>query len=76
MAESYDQRDLMFPRLTPAQIARLAPYGRRRSAAAGEVIFDQGEQRRGFFVLLAGRLEEAIRPSNKAPAFLRPWRFR
>lgn len=57
MAEPYDRRDLMFPRLDEAQIARLVPYGRRRSVAAGEVIFDQGEQQRRFFVLLTGRLE-------------------
>ena len=57
MAERYDQRDLMFPKLNAAQIARLTPHSHRRSAAAGEVIFDQGQLHRGFFVLLAGRLE-------------------
>jgi thioredoxin reductase (NADPH) len=57
MAEFYEQGELMFPKLDAAQIARLTPHGHRRSAAAGEVIFEQGELRRGVFVLLAGRLE-------------------
>jgi thioredoxin reductase (NADPH) len=64
MAEHSDQRDLMFPRLDAAQIARLTPHGHRRSAAADEVIFDQGERHRSVFVLLSGRLE-IVNPSRE-----------
>ena len=46
-----------FPKLTPQQIARLAPFGRRRHAAAGEVLFEQGQPDRNLFVLLEGSLE-------------------
>src|SRR6266852_2867359 len=51
------RRDSMFPKLDAAQIARLTPFGRRRSAAAGEILFDQGDSLRGFFVLIEGSLE-------------------
>ena len=46
----------MFPKLTPAQIERIARD--RHSAArsrAGEVLFDVGEQNTRFFVVLRGR---------------------
>jgi CRP-like cAMP-binding protein len=49
--------DRMFPRLDAAQIARLAPLGRRRRAAAGEVLSERGAVKRSFYVLLSGRIE-------------------
>ncbi len=51
----------VFPELTPAQIDRIAPHGRVRSVAAGEVLIDQGESAMPFFVVLAGELE-SVRP--------------
>lgn len=57
MAEFGEKRDSIFPKLTATQIARLAPAGVRRTAAAGEVIFEQGATRRSFFVVLKGRME-------------------
>ena len=57
MPEPSDRNAAMFPKLSEALIARLAGFGRRWSAAPGEVIFDQGETRRGFFVLIDGRVE-------------------
>jgi len=47
----------MFPKLDAAQIARLAPFGRQRSAAAGEVLFEQSESVPSIFVLIEGSLE-------------------
>lgn len=47
----------MFPTLTDPQIARISAFGRRRTVAAGEVVFDQGERRRALFVVLSGRVE-------------------
>ena len=45
MANEYlNRRDQMFPRLTPAQIARVAGIGERRQVKAGEVLFELGEQ--------------------------------
>src|ERR1700737_2326072 len=65
MAELTDTlRDVMFPKLSAAQIARLAPLGVRRKATAGELIFDQGTARRSFFVVLEGRLE-IVSPSQQ-----------
>ena len=64
MDESTDTaRDAMFPKLSPAQIARLAPHGTRRTVAEGDVVIDQGATRRSLFVVLKGRLE-VVRPTR------------
>src|SRR5215475_1808371 len=55
MAEAHDES--MFPRLTGEQIARLRAFGGCRSFAAGDLIFDQGEVKRGFYVLIRGQIE-------------------
>ena len=57
MADPFIQRDVAFPKLDAAQIARLLPFGKARSAAAGEVLFDQGDSARGVFVLIEGTVE-------------------
>ena len=57
-------REALFPKLSAAQIARLASVGIRRSAAPGEVIFAEGVTGRSMFVVLEGRLE-AISPSSQ-----------
>src|SRR5580693_7942852 len=58
MAElTIPDRDLAFPKLTADQIARLMPIGVRRRVAQGEIVFDQGESHRSFFVILKGRLQ-------------------
>ena len=57
-AETVDAAgDALFPKLSGAQIARLASIGVRRSVAEGEVIYDQGDARRSVFVVLEGRIE-------------------
>jgi thioredoxin reductase (NADPH) len=57
MAEPFPDRDLAFPKLTADQIARLMPLGVRRRVVQGEMVFDQGESHRSFFVILKGRLQ-------------------
>jgi thioredoxin reductase (NADPH) len=57
MADPFIQRDVAFPKLNAAQIARLIPFGKERSAVAGEVLFDQGDSARGVFVLIEGSIE-------------------
>jgi thioredoxin reductase (NADPH) len=52
----------MFPRLTPAQIARVAQHGRIREVTAGEVLVRQGDSAVPFFVVQSGELE-ITRPS-------------
>jgi thioredoxin reductase (NADPH) len=55
------RRDQAFPRLTEAQIARLALHGQRRTIRRGEVLFDQGSVAPHFYVVLEGSLE-VVRP--------------
>src|SRR5688572_240486 len=51
----------MFPRLTPAQIERIASFGHRQKVHSQEVLFDVGEQNTRFFVVLAGAID-IVRP--------------
>ena len=54
--------DRLYPTLTPAQLARIAPHGRRRQVAQCEVLVHAGESVARIFVVLAGRID-VIRPS-------------
>src|SRR5438128_862334 len=54
--------DRLYPTLTPAQVARIAPHGRRRRVAQGGVLVHAGESAARIFVVLAGRID-VIRPS-------------
>jgi thioredoxin reductase (NADPH) len=53
--------DRMFPRLTPAQLARIASVGEQRRIRAGEVLIEFGEQHTRFFVVIDGAIE-VVRP--------------
>ena len=60
--EVYPERHArMFPRLTPAQVERIATVGTRRPVTAGEVVFEVGDQQTAFFVVVEGALE-ILRP--------------
>ena len=52
----------LFPRLTPAQVARVAAHGHTRPIHAGEVLFDAGDPAAPF-VLVASGAVEAVRHS-------------
>src|SRR5882672_7446979 len=54
--------DRLYPTLTPAQLARIAPHGRPRHVAQGEVLVQAGESVARIFVVLTGRID-VIRPS-------------
>jgi thioredoxin reductase (NADPH) len=56
--------DQIFPKLTPAQIARVAAHGTRREVNVGEILIQQGERGFPFFVVMSGELE-IIRPNCK-----------
>ncbi len=56
-----ERRAQMFPTLTDAQIARIAVHAKRRSVAAGEILFEQGQSGAGIHVILSGQLE-VVRP--------------
>ena len=52
----------LFPTLTPAQIARIAALGTKRSTTAGEVLIEPGARPAPFLVVLEGELQ-ILRPS-------------
>src|SRR5918994_984034 len=51
----------IFPKLTPAQIDRIAAHGRIRSVQHGEVLIEQGDTSVPFFVVITGEVE-IVRP--------------
>jgi thioredoxin reductase (NADPH) len=55
--------DQVFPTLTPAQIRRIATYGRTRSVHGGEVLVEQGATNIPIFVVISGELE-TVSPSG------------
>ena len=52
----------IFPVLTDRQVARIAPHGRRRRVARGDVLVDVGQKVVPFFVVLSGEVQ-VLRPS-------------
>jgi thioredoxin reductase (NADPH) len=53
----------IFPKLTPAQIRRIAARGQMRAMERGEVLCEQGDSAASFFVVVSGELE-VVRPSG------------
>ena len=51
----------IFPKLTPAQIGRIAAHGRTRSVQPGDVLIEQGDTLVPFFVVITGEVE-IVRP--------------
>ena len=51
----------IFPKLTPAQIDRIAAHGHIRSVQSGEVLIEQGDTSVPFFVVITGEVE-IVRP--------------
>ena len=47
----------IFPKLTPAQIRRIATHGHMRAMQRGEVLYEQGDSAVPFFVMVSGELE-------------------
>jgi thioredoxin reductase (NADPH) len=54
--------DQLFPKLTPAQITRVALHGRVRPIRRGEVLIEAGDEVVPFFIVTAGEVE-IVRPS-------------
>jgi thioredoxin reductase (NADPH) len=62
MANPYaERRAQMFPRLTPAQLERIANVGECRTVHAGEVLVEPGDQNVCFYVVVEGAIE-IVRP--------------
>ena len=68
---------LMFPKLSPAQIARVASHGVIRPIDRGDVLIEAGQTNVPFFVVRAGEIE-VVRPSSLGDlviAVTRPGQF-
>ena len=57
-----ERKDQIFPVLTPAQIARLAPHGEKLAVHRGQILAEPGERHRKLFVVLSGSIE-VVRPT-------------
>src|SRR3712207_3629339 len=55
--------DHIFPKLTSAQIDRIAERGHKREIKLGEVLVEQGDSNVPFFVVISGEVE-ILRPSG------------
>jgi len=51
------RREQMFPKLAPAQVDRLAGYGKRERIRAGEVLAEPGDRYGRLLVVLSGAIE-------------------
>lgn len=53
-------RQPLFRELSPTQIGRIAADTRQRRAAKGEILFEKGDEARGFFFLIYGQIKLAL----------------
>jgi thioredoxin reductase (NADPH) len=68
MAETREQSEAMFPTLNDAQIERLRSFGTERHAQPGELIYDQGDDHHGVFIVLSGSIEiEGVANHQETP---------
>jgi thioredoxin reductase (NADPH) len=58
------REDQLFPRLTDAQIARLAAHGRTRTVRAGEILREPGDATASLFIATSTTLDLIIGPSG------------
>ena len=67
LIQGESQTNEAFPELTPAQLARIEPHGRRRRLARGEVVGEPGQPVTKIFVVLSGQLD-AVTPLQASTA--------
>jgi thioredoxin reductase (NADPH) len=58
------RREQMFPKLTPAQIARLEGHGQRIELRHGQVLAETGSRQLKLFVVLSGSIEILVHDSG------------
>jgi thioredoxin reductase (NADPH) len=56
------RKEQIFPRLTPAQIARLEPHGKRMATRQGEILTEPGDRHGRLMVVISGAIE-VVRPT-------------
>jgi thioredoxin reductase (NADPH) len=59
-----ERREQMFPRLTSAQVERIAALGQRLEVRAGQVLYEPGDANTRFFVVVAGGIDLLRRLNN------------
>jgi thioredoxin reductase (NADPH) len=57
-----ERKDQTFPTLTPEQIARLAPHGKKIAVRKGQILAEPGDRHRQLLVVLSGSIE-IVRPT-------------
>ena len=57
MSIAETRRDQIFPRVSQAQLAVVARYGKRRTFRTGETLFAEGDRHSGSFFVLSGGVE-------------------
>lgn len=55
--DPYSRTEQIFPKLTDEQINKIKPFGEIQSLEKGTVLFERGERRVDFFVVLEGHIE-------------------
>src|SRR3989442_12297249 len=64
-AVTVSRPERLFPKLTPAQLARITSHGRRRATSRSEVVVDVGDRVVPCFVVVAGEIQ-ALQVSDGA----------
>src|SRR6267378_3304583 len=68
-AVTVSRPERLFPKLTPAQLARITSHGRRRATSRSEVLVDVGERVVPCFVVVAGEIQ-ALQVSDGAETLI------
>jgi thioredoxin reductase (NADPH) len=64
--DPYAREAQTFPRLTPAEVERIAAYAQEEAVPAGAVLYERGRRYTDFLVVLEGRLQ-SVDPADDAP---------
>jgi thioredoxin reductase (NADPH) len=56
-SDPYAREAQTFPRLSEDMLQRIAPYGREEHVPAGTMLFERGQRRRDFYVVLEGAVD-------------------
>ena len=64
-----ERKEQTFPTLTPDQIARLAPHGKKIAVHHGQILAEPGDRHRKLFVVLSGSIE-VVRPTMQGEQLL------
>src|SRR6266516_524249 len=68
-AVTVSRPERLFPKLTPAQLARITSHGRRRATSRSEVLVDVGDRVVPCFVVVAGEIQ-ALQVSDGAETLI------